>query len=900
MTLDSIGILARASLLLTLSGIGVWCLSRWKPLGNPIWHRLAWGAVLAQGFMLFPMSLQVTLPDWWAARVSKPPIAVVVESGIAPSAAEGSAVGPIPAWSEPAPIIPHEPVAPSTLFAEGTPSREHSENNGRSSAAALPHPTVPASRWTISQIPIRAWLVSVWGAGVLVVLGALGKNYWHLHIALTACHPARKRWATEMQSLCQELQLDHEVRLDIHPKLGPFLCWTPSGTRVVVPVRLWNRLTRDERIAVLHHELCHLRRGDLWKGLLARIVVALHWFNPVAWASARRFDESAEWACDSRMASESPSRTTLLANALLTASQAGQDSPYLALSATGGPLFQRVRRLVSPEVSGDTIVKKAVWFGLLVTVVGVGAFRLEWQLPTLAAQETEQPESRSEAPATEKETDEKPESTAPEPQGTEVEPAPAAALSPESNPHTEYADRIVVGENDSLKRFVELTQTPTGQIVMADRAALAAQEASNNADPASQWQQFVGKTFQRADNSWAANADSAEALSQYVARVKTGQAELGQIAKVFQEVANEIVEKPEITPVLIRFLKHEAAPAFVYHTELQSRLHPGMAQLEERFQEHLVRTRTGSYVIRPTRRAQVEKRLKFIEMLQGPLGRFEKELAAWAEEIVKGDDTHDRFAATLRMPEFARYVVFDHISEDSNLSDEELDGMFSTLEEATLDTAAGLKLNPDSDEYKGIQERMDRFHLVWDNRDSLSGPLKELAERIEPSDELHGRLQAFLGTDLALLFVARDMDYLPVDPDQAAREWLSQIITKNDSGKYEITVESTEDLSNRLEEFFREFRDIRRRGRVVDEFAGQLTDLELKVAMESLIGKLLLTRLVEAAQEQPEVDGLKLWFDNHFQETPEGLVLNDWAGEVVTQILTEAEEIEKELAKQDF
>ncbi len=252
------------------------------------------------------------------------------------------------------------------------------------------------------------------------------------------------------------------------------------------------------------------------------------------------------------------------------------------------------------------------------------------------------------------------------------------------------------------------------------------------------------------------------------------------------------------------------------------------------------------------------------------------------------------------MPEFARYVVFDYISEDSNLSDEELDGLFGNLEEATLDTAAGLKLNPDSDNYKEIQERMDRFHLVWDNRDSLAGPLKDLTERVEASDELHGRLKTFLQSELAMLFVARSMDYLPVDPAEAAREWLSQIVTKSDSGKYEITVESTEDLNYRLEEFFREFRDLRRRGRVVDEFAGTLVDLDLKVAMESLVGKLLLTRLVESAQERPEVDGLSAWFENHFQETPDGLVLNDWAGEVITGILSEAEEIEKELAKQDF
>ncbi len=154
---------------------------------------------------------------------------------------------------------------------------------------------------------------------------------------------------------------------------------------------------------------------------------------------------------------------------------------------------------------------------------------------------------------------------------------------------------------------------------MADRAALAAQEVNNNADPASQWQQFTDKTFERVDTSWVVKADASAAMGQYIASVKTGLTEIEQIAKVFQEVAPEISDQKEVTPVLRRFLTHEAAPAFVYHTQLQSRLHPGMEQLEEQFQEQLVRTRTGSYVIRPTRRAQVERRLEFIEKLQRPL-----------------------------------------------------------------------------------------------------------------------------------------------------------------------------------------------------------------------------------------------------------------------------------------
>ncbi len=154
------------------------------------------------------------------------------------------------------------------------------------------------------------------------------------------------------------------------------------------------------------------------------------------------------------MASESPTRTTLLANALLTASQAGQDSPYLALSATGGPLFHRVRRLVSPELSGDTIVKKTVWLGMLFTVVAVGAVRLDWQLPTLAAQETP-----SEDPAPAEPESDTPAATAP---ADEVNTASAAPA--ESNPLGEYAGRIVVGDNEVLKKFVELTKTPTARL----------------------------------------------------------------------------------------------------------------------------------------------------------------------------------------------------------------------------------------------------------------------------------------------------------------------------------------------------------------------------------------------------------------------------------------------------
>jgi hypothetical protein len=96
------------------------------------------------------------------------------------------------------------------------------------------------------------------------------------------------------------------------------------------------------------------------------------------------------------------------------------------------------------------------------------------------------------------------------------------------------------------------------------------------------------------------------------------------------------------------------------------------------------------------------------------------------------------------------------------------------------------------------------------------------------------------------------------------------------------------------------YRELRRRGRTIDEFASQLADKKLAAAIQSLSGKLLLQDLVESSARRPDVDGLQLWINAHFEETAEGLKLHDWAGEEINGILTEAAELEEQLSKTDF
>ena len=928
-------LIARTSALLFLNGCCVLLLTRWRPLMNPRWHRLAWSVVLLQGVMLFPVSLQVAVPKWWPDHVTRermPALPSSAETSVPRHSGERQKAESLPSHSlsrkhsmggdaveasnapRSIPVTHSEmPLATASTtesqLSALAPTIESSippfevSNSSLLSATTIDLPTpgnLDRSQGLVSLMgkltwgSIGIWLIAIWACGMLSVLAVLVSHYLSLHRALMQCRPARRSWARELQELCLELGLHHEVPLDVHPSLGPFLCWTPRGQRVVVPVRLWNRLPATERVAVLHHELCHLRRGDLWKAALARLVVAVHWFNPLAWFSARRFDESAEWSCDALLAIESPARVTPLANALLAAAQAGEKSPLLALSATGGPLFQRVRRLVAWDSHKDTLMQKSLWTVLLLVATCVGSVQLQWTSPALQAAD-ESSEAAADAPAAAAVAAEKDVS---ETEATASTPATPIAGPP--TPLAETAQRIVIGDNENLKKFVTLIQTPTGQVLMADRAAMAAQNAGSNADAASQWEQFVAKSFELGGGSWTIERDQFDGISQYVHAVQSGEKDLVAITAVFHEVATALDGKSEISPVLKRFLEHEAAPAFVYQDELRPRLHPGIDELAEQFAEHLVRIPSGKYVIRPARRVQVERRLAFLDQLQAPLGRFEKELSAWAQDLVRGDELHDQFTATLSKPEFAQYTVFDFVSEETSLRDEELDGMFDQLEEATGDTAAGLKLDPENDQFKEIQEYMRRYSVVWESRAKLATPLHQFADQIEEQDPLHVRLKTKLKTDLALMFVAHEIEYLPVSAEAASREWVAQFATKNEAGKYEITVESTEDLKGQIEDIFRRFRDMRRRGRVVDEFAAQLTHPETKVAMQSLLGKLQLAQLIEQSAERPEVDGLQLWFSENFEETPEGLVLREEASGVIEQVLAEAVEVEKELSKTDF
>jgi beta-lactamase regulating signal transducer with metallopeptidase domain len=87
--------------------------------------------------------------------------------------------------------------------------------------------------------------------------------------------------------------------------------------RIAVPAGFEQHYSPAEQLFALQHELVHHRRGDLWWNVAALFILALNWFNPIAWISFRAFRADQELACDAAVARSAPAGLHDYATALV-------------------------------------------------------------------------------------------------------------------------------------------------------------------------------------------------------------------------------------------------------------------------------------------------------------------------------------------------------------------------------------------------------------------------------------------------------------------------------------------------------------------------------------------------------------------------------------------------------
>jgi len=67
---------------------------------------------------------------------------------------------------------------------------------------------------------------------------------------------------------------------------------------VLFPQLLLREFTPEQTRSVLAHEFAHIHRRDNLVRCFELIVLALHWWNPIAWFGSRQLRRATEECCD--------------------------------------------------------------------------------------------------------------------------------------------------------------------------------------------------------------------------------------------------------------------------------------------------------------------------------------------------------------------------------------------------------------------------------------------------------------------------------------------------------------------------------------------------------------------------------------------------------------------------
>jgi beta-lactamase regulating signal transducer with metallopeptidase domain len=236
-------------------------------------------------------------------------------------------------------------------------------------AMVLIAPTGPVDSAT--AVPVAAssqaatWLTMLWGAGAVAIL------LWQsLHYLLF-----RARVLRDAQPVAQ---VGSVAVVESAAATGP-LAFGLLRRVVAFPRDFAERYDAQERELALAHELGHHRRGDLWANWIALALLALQWFNPVAWIAFRAFRADQEMANDAGVLARAGANVRhAYGCAIVKAAHGRALTPACHLN-TVNDLKGRLRMLARGRVSGGRVAAGAAAVavlgaaGLVLTASGMPA-----------------------------------------------------------------------------------------------------------------------------------------------------------------------------------------------------------------------------------------------------------------------------------------------------------------------------------------------------------------------------------------------------------------------------------------------------------------------------------------------------------------------------------------------
>lgn len=180
------------------------------------------------------------------------------------------------------------------------PEDFHSEVSGAEASPGEIN-SVPSGEKNAVDMGLAVGIVWIFGGGII-----LAKKLWNYR-RFTDSIKGGSRLIAENE----ETGLTAEMAQKLHIKRAPAL-YENTSVSSPLTIGLWKPVIvlpeKDRELwqmkMVIHHELIHIKRKDLWYKWLYQILLCVHWFNPVLYLIGRNLNIDCELSCDEAVLAE--------------------------------------------------------------------------------------------------------------------------------------------------------------------------------------------------------------------------------------------------------------------------------------------------------------------------------------------------------------------------------------------------------------------------------------------------------------------------------------------------------------------------------------------------------------------------------------------------------------------
>lgn len=236
---------------------------------------------------------------------------------------------------------------------------------------------------SVTTSPARSdWMAiayQVWLAGVIASLAVLLIGAMWLTWLTSRASDAGAQWRLAADDVRRRLGIRRPIRIAVTQHPAMLVTWGVIAPVILLP-RSAASWPADRIQLVLAHEMAHLVRRDWLFQLLAEMLRAINWFNPLFWIACARLRRESEYACDDIVlalgtgGSVYASHLVDLARSFSAHGRTWLPAPSIARPST---LERRVRAMLNPQLDRHPVSMKSR--------VALATMLLAFALPIAAA-----------------------------------------------------------------------------------------------------------------------------------------------------------------------------------------------------------------------------------------------------------------------------------------------------------------------------------------------------------------------------------------------------------------------------------------------------------------------------------------------------------------------------------